>query len=169
MSVKTIRHHRRYVANLLHDYRPEQHYRGDMTIEETGVARLARLIRDARKALDWTQDDLAREAGVSRPTVQRYENGKSRYPGSDELRSIFLALRLDPRELPVILGLVTREEIGQPAAAPVRRFSSSTERIIALLEDPAVSEDERHALAALLEARGQALRAAGERGERKAG
>ncbi|MFI1194013.1 multiprotein-bridging factor 1 family protein [Micromonospora sp. NPDC020750] len=169
MTVETVGHHTRYVTNLLHDWGPDQHYRDDMPTEEPGVARLAQLIRDARETLGWTQEDLAREADVSRPTVQRYENGKSRIPEPDQIRRIFLALRLDPRELPVLLGLVTREEIDQPAPQPMRRFSSATERIIALLEDPAVSDAERHALAELLEARGHALRAAGERSDRKAG
>lgn len=167
MSVKTDRHHTGYVTNLLHDWGADQHYRDGMPIEETGVTRLAQLIRDARESLDWTQDDLAREAGVSRPTVQRYENGKIPHPEPNQLRRIFLALRLDPLELPVLLGLVTREEIGHPT--PPRRFSSTTERIIALLEDPSVSEEERHALAALLEARGHAQRAATKRTDRKAG
>lgn len=169
VAIETVGHHTGYVTNLIHDWGPDQHYRDGMPTEEPGVARLAQLIRDARETLGWTQDDLAREAGVSRPTVQRYENGKSRYPEPDQLRRIFLALRLDPRELPVLLGLVTREEIDQPAPQSVRRFSSTTERIIALLEDPAVSEGERHALAELLEARGHALRAASGRDARKAG
>ncbi len=33
-------------------------------------------IRDLRKALNWTQDDLARKLGVSRQTIISIENGR---------------------------------------------------------------------------------------------
>lgn len=32
-------------------------------------------IREARESLDWSQDKLASEAGVSRPTIARLETG----------------------------------------------------------------------------------------------
>lgn len=155
MTAELTAHHHRYVAGLLHDYGSDQHYRDDMTIEDTGARRLAQLIKAAREDLEWTQDDLAREARVSRPTVQRYETGKSRNPEHEHLRRIFLALKLDPRELPIALGLVTRDELATP---PARTVSSTTERVIDLLEDSAFSEEEKQALIHLLEARQQAQR-----------
>ena len=63
-----------------------------------------------------------------------------------------MALRLDPREIPVILGLVTRDEMGLPAE-PVRRLSATTEEIVKLFEDPDVSEEEKSAWVEVLRAR----------------
>jgi transcriptional regulator with XRE-family HTH domain len=163
-------HQIRYVAALLHDTGPDQHYRAGMPMEESAIRRLAHAIRTAREARGWTQPDLARESGVSRPTVQRYENAKIPSPEPDPVRRIFKALDLDPREIPVILGLVTRDEMGLPPVAPVRRFSATTEQLIELLEDPDVSDAEKLALVELLRARRRhpaAVRDLG--GSRKAG
>lgn len=160
-------HHYGYVTPLIHDTGLDQHYRAGMTVEDSAMKRLARAIRTAREGLDWTQDDLAREAGVSRPTIQRYENGKVQSPESDPVRRIFHALRLDPREIPVILGLVTRAEMELPDE-PARRLSPSTERLVELLEDPDVSDDEKEALGDLLRARHRARRGAPQ-APRKAG
>ncbi|MFI6228550.1 helix-turn-helix transcriptional regulator [Micromonospora echinospora] len=126
-----------------------------MPVEEPAVAGLAQLIRDAREALAWTQEDLARESGVSRPTIQRYETAKIRSPEPQQLRRIVLALGIDPREVPVALGMVTRDELKLPPqpVLPARRYSRSTEEIIELLEDPSVSDEEKQALASFLMAR----------------
>ena len=56
--------------------------------------RLAALIRRARKSRGWTQDDLAREAGVAPGTVGAIELAKKVRPGS--LRSVLDALALSP-------------------------------------------------------------------------
>ncbi|TDC25948.1 XRE family transcriptional regulator, partial [Micromonospora sp. 15K316] len=81
---------------------------------EGPLVRLAKLIRDARTELGWTQDELATASGVSRPTIQRYENAKTSTPEFELVRAIVVALNVDPREIPVALGLVTRDEMGLP-------------------------------------------------------
>lgn len=144
-------HHTRYVPALIHDSGVDQHYRAGMPVEESAVRRLAQAIKGARDKLDWTQDKLAEVAGVSRPTVQRYENAKSKYPEPEPVRRIFKALGLNPKEIPVILGLVTREEMGLPPE-PVRKLSATVEEIVALLEDPDVSEAEKLAWVEVLRA-----------------
>lgn len=165
------RHHIGYVTALLHDMHVDQHYRADMPVEEPGVIGLAQLIRAAREALDWTQERLARESGVSRPTVQRYEQAKIRTPEPRQVRQIILALGVDPREIPVALGMVTREELGLPPrpALPVRRYSDRTEELIGLLEDPSVSDEEKQALVALLTARSRSRESATRTARREAG
>jgi transcriptional regulator with XRE-family HTH domain len=100
--------------------------------------RFARVIREAREQRGWTQDDLAENADVSRPTVQRYEGGKTATPEPEKARQIFRALGLDPRLIPVLLGYVTAEEMGVDPIPP-RVFSRTTEDILAILEDPKVS------------------------------
>ncbi|MCW6003954.1 helix-turn-helix domain-containing protein [Micromonospora sp. CPCC 205371] len=102
-----------------------------------------RLIRTAREGLTWSQDDLAEKAGVGRATVQRYERGdlgKTGFPDPDATRKIFKALDLDPREVAVVFGFVSREEIGLPPE-PRRVFAPSIEEVISILEDPKVSDE----------------------------
>lgn len=100
-------------------------------------SRFADLIRTTREHRGWTQDDLADRAGVSRPTINRYEQGKTRTPDPDTARRIFAALQLDPRRIPVVLGYVTEDEMGLPPE-PARIFAPTTEDAIAVLEDPKV-------------------------------
>lgn len=162
------RHHGRYVATLIRDTALDQHYRAGMPVEESNIERLAQIIKAAREDLDWSQDGLAKESGVSRPTIQRYENAKSRNPDPEHLLQIFKALKLDRREIPVILGIVTREEMGMPPE-PVRILSRATQQIIDLLEDPAVSNAEKLAIVELLRARRGALPEVEPTERRKAG
>lgn len=143
-------HQGRCAPTLMHDTHTDQHYRLAMPAEESGEQLLANLIKDQREALDLTQGDLAKKAKVSRPTVQRAEYGKRVQP--EKLRSIFLALGLDPREIPVALGLVTRAEVGlTPEPAP--RYSRVTQEMIKLFEDRAVSDEEKEAVVTLLRSR----------------
>lgn len=119
---------------------------------ETPLMGLARLIREAREERGWTQDQLADASGVSRPTIQRYENAKSA-PELDKVRAVIIALNVDVREIPVALALVTREEMGlPPERARPRRFDATTEEILALLEDRRVSHGEKVALREMLRA-----------------
>lgn len=97
----------------------------------------AMVVREARKERGWNQAELAIAAGVSEPTIQRYETGKSGTPDGETARRVFKALGLDPRLIPVVLGYVTAEEMGLPAELP-RVFSPDVETVIRILEDPAV-------------------------------
>lgn len=121
--------------------------------DEPALARLGRLIREAREDRGWTQDELAKHAGVSRPTIQRYENAKSPAPEFDKVRALVVALDVDTREIPVVLGLVTREEMGlPPERVRGRHFDATTEQILAMLEDPRYTQAEKIALRELLRA-----------------
>lgn len=130
----------RRVPGVVRDIDPDQHYRVLMPVEESAIRRLAHLIKTTRESLGWTQDKLAEVSGVSRPTIQRYENVKTPNPEGPLVRQLFLALGINPLEAPVIFGLVTREEIGLPAE-PVRRHTPSVEEAIRILEDPDVPDE----------------------------
>lgn len=115
------------------------HYCVVMPTDEPGALRLGRLIRQARVDLGWTQKDLAEESGVSIETIKRYENGKIKSPESELVRNIVRALGIDVREVPVALGLVTREEMDLPPVQP-RRFDPEVEEAISILQDPLMSD-----------------------------
>ncbi|WP_328344937.1 helix-turn-helix domain-containing protein [Micromonospora sp. NBC_00421] len=113
-----------------------------MSAEEVGPARLGQLIREARRARRWTQRDLAEESGVSIETIKRYENGKTNSPEADLIRNIIRALNIPVVEIPIALGLVTRDELDPPPAPP-RQFDPLVEEAIAILRDPDMSETAR--------------------------
>jgi transcriptional regulator with XRE-family HTH domain len=130
-----------YVTGPIRDLVSDLHYHHGMTLEpdpdDEPLRRFANQIREAREYRGWSQDDLAERAGVSRPTINRYEQGKTRMPEVKTARAIFIALKLDPRRIPVLLGYVTEEEMGLPADA-ARMFHATTEEAITILEDPRV-------------------------------
>jgi transcriptional regulator with XRE-family HTH domain len=123
-----------------------------MSSDQHGAARLGELIRQTRQDRNWTQQDLAEESGVSVETIKRYENAKTKYPEPELIRKIFRSLKIDVREIPVALGLVSREEMGLPHTPP-RRFSPATERLINAFEGLSVSDEEKQAFLGLIEAR----------------
>lgn len=104
------------------------------TPAEDPRVRFARTVREGREERGWNQDQLADAAGVSRPTIQRWETAKTGTPDPENARRVFLALGLDPRYIPVVLGYVTAEEMGLPP----RVISPTAEEALAILEDPSV-------------------------------
>lgn len=102
----------------------------------------SQLIRAGRKKKAWTQEDLIEESGVSRSTILRWEAGKVERPDPEQVRAVFRALGLDPREAAVALGYLTREEIGL-SPEPPRVFDATVEEVIEILQDPNVSDAEK--------------------------
>lgn len=125
--------------------------------DDTPGARLARVLREARHRKGWTQDDLVAESGVSAPTIKRWELGTAERPDPELVRAVFHALDLDIREAPVILGFVTREEMGLPPEPP-RQFSGDIEEVIAILSSPKFSDAEKREWTAYLRYRAQQQR-----------
>jgi transcriptional regulator with XRE-family HTH domain len=125
------------------------------------------VIREARKQKRMSQQELADAAGVSEPTIQRWENGRTGTPDPENARRAFLALSLDPRLIPVILGYVTADEMGLPPEAP-RVFAPTVERAIAILEDPTIPSAAKAEWVEFLQFRAQSVSANGK-DERAAG
>ena len=64
----------------------------DIQIATTGAQ-----VRRARKAREWTTQQLADAAGVAQGTVTRIENGRKTRPGN--LKAVLDALELEPAHL----------------------------------------------------------------------
>ena len=109
---------------------------------ETPGQRFAAAIRAARVRLGMTQDDLAEEADIGRATLLRWEGGDVSRPEPEKVRRLFRILQLDPREAPVLLGFLTREEMGLPPEPP-RVFDVTTEEVIQILQDPNIPDEQK--------------------------
>lgn len=109
----------------------------------------ANLIRDGRRAKGWTQDRLVEESGVSRSTVLRWEAGDASRPDPDQVRAVFLALGMDPRQAAVALGYLTPEEIAPPSGG-THALNEEEQEILAILRDPQVPSTEKAPLVSYL-------------------
>ncbi|MGY4330224.1 DNA-binding XRE family transcriptional regulator [Bradyrhizobium sp. LB7.2] len=67
-------------------------------IQKRVRAALGRQVKDRRRALDLTQAELARQAGVRRAMVIEVERGEAN-PTLDSLVRIAVALKIEPAEL----------------------------------------------------------------------
>ncbi len=82
------------------------------------LAELGQNIARARKTEGMTQDQLAKRAGVSRPTIALLENGRATEIGYSKLARIFavlgLELRLQPKatQRPTLDDLLKEESDG---------------------------------------------------------
>lgn len=63
-------------------------------MDERQAAQIGAQIRQARKAREWTQEQLAEQAGVAKKTVTAMENGRNVRPGN--LRAVLDALGIPP-------------------------------------------------------------------------
>ncbi len=106
------------------------------------------------------------ESGIGRATLLRWEAGDVSRPEPEKVRKVFRALGIDPREAPVLLGFVTREEMGLPAEPP-RLFGATVEEVITILEDPDVPEHQKREWVEYLRFRTQ--RGHERRGHRRVG
>jgi transcriptional regulator with XRE-family HTH domain len=132
------------VSGLMHDrYARRVAAQPDSPSSSEPRPEFSQVVKDAREQRGWNQDQLAEAAGVSRPTIQRWESAKTGAPDPENARKVFLALGLDPRLIPVILGYVTPEEMGLPPQVP-RVFAPTVEQAIRILEDPAVPAAAKH-------------------------
>jgi transcriptional regulator with XRE-family HTH domain len=66
-----------------------------------GLADIGRRVASTRKQNRLTQLELARKAGVSRPTIDLLENGRAREIGYSKLTRILAVLGLEFRLQPV--------------------------------------------------------------------
>ncbi len=85
------------------------------------------LIATARRARNWSQEDLERESGVSRGSISRWERGIADRPEPENVRAVCRALGIDPRRAAVALGYLTADEV-DPS-----RLDPEVEEILQLL------------------------------------
>ncbi len=74
----------------------------------------AKLIRDGRLAKGWTQDQLIAESDITKSTLVRWENGRAERPEPDVVRSVCIALGIDPRRAALALGYLQPEDLTDP-------------------------------------------------------
>jgi transcriptional regulator with XRE-family HTH domain len=81
---------------------------------------LGALLRDHRKALGWTQAELAERAGISERSVSDLERGLSRRPHPDTLQRLAEALALTPDQAEALVSAARRwpSERPMPAQTP---------------------------------------------------
>ncbi len=56
-------------------------------------------LRAARAALDMSQEELAKAAGISKDSIVKYESGDGYTPGADKIIAICRVVRKSPNEL----------------------------------------------------------------------
>lgn len=56
-------------------------------------------LRAARAALDMSQEDFAKEVGVSKDAIVKYESGEGYTPGADKIIAICRVCGKSPNEL----------------------------------------------------------------------
>jgi transcriptional regulator with XRE-family HTH domain len=96
-----------------------------MTAMDTDWTRLSNAIRDARNALQMTQDDLARHAGISVATIKNLEGGRGFVRWPKTMGKVELAL--DKPE-----GWARAQALGQGdapprARSPIRRLPAGVQ------------------------------------------
>lgn len=141
-----------YVAPSGHHGRHGSRYRVRMHDTTDGLEEsreLATLLRERRAIMQLTQQEVADRAGISRQTYNKYESGKTPNPKPGELRAVCRALELDPREIPVALGFVTREEIGLPPQEPP--LPRSLVRVVSLLRAEQVPQQHKDQLLKIID------------------
>lgn len=97
----------------------------------------ADLIANARKAKNWSQDQLSTTSGVDRSTISRWERRLTDKPEPEHVRAVCLALDIDPRQAAVSLGYLTPDEI-----QPLKPLPHRLRTILDILQDPRLTPDE---------------------------
>ena len=147
-------------------------------MEAVGRREIGRIIRFYRGRHGYTQEQLARKAGIAPTSVVRLEKGEVERPHVSTLVKVADALGVDPKELTSFLGRIQDEERPEPGEAPFTAFYEHTEDgwwVVSVPEIPgAVSQGRtleearemiRDAVTMLLEVRREdAEREAGEAG-----
>ena len=108
-----------------------------------GAQTFANLIRTAREAKGWSQEQLEQATGtggahVSVSTISRWERGQAGRPEPEHVRKVCKALGIDPRRAAVALGYLTEDEIGPPLP-----LDPKVKAVLDMIEDPALPAAER--------------------------
>ncbi len=107
-------------------------------------------IREGRRKKGLSQEELESQSAVSRSTLSRWERNQLADPPTPEhVRKVCAILGLDPIRAAVLLGYLKPEEVEttRPHLPP------DIEEMLAALQDPALSDQERAELRAYLKVR----------------
>jgi transcriptional regulator with XRE-family HTH domain len=114
------------------DYRKNNYH----WVMDDSALTFGQLIARARNHKGWTQDDLARNSGISRPTISRWERDAMTGTAEPEtVRALCVALDIDPRQAAVSLGYLTVEEI-----QPTKPLPAQMQKVLEVLQDPRISD-----------------------------
>lgn len=91
---------------------------------------VGQIIKDRRKELDLTQDEVAAKVGVSGATVARWESGEIRNMRRDRIYKLSQILQLSPAE---IMGF-TETELRSFEEGDLLAYSSTDAGAVELLE-----------------------------------
>src|SRR5437773_6031914 len=77
---------------------------------------LANRLKELRRALAWTQQDLSRESGLSRSYISRLEMGDIALPSSEKLKALATALGTTSDDLLLAAGFLDdrQDTVGLP-------------------------------------------------------
>jgi transcriptional regulator with XRE-family HTH domain len=79
-----------------------------------------RQLKAARALLGWSQSDLARESGVSLPTIGRLEMNDGELGGDDDTRAKLIRA-IDRARVPDAAGVIFIEENGEGPGVRLRK------------------------------------------------
>lgn len=74
------------------------------------ASQLGRRIRELRKYSNWSQEELAKRSGLTRPHVSKLERAAIQAPSAETLTRLANAFQVDPDELLAAAGLVSPKD-----------------------------------------------------------
>ena len=86
------------------------------------MADLGKVIRDRRKELDLTLDEVGEAVGVGKSTVLKWENGSIKNIGSDKVGKLANILQMDP------MVLISLGDLGERMAAITQQINERMEK-----------------------------------------
>lgn len=95
---------------------------------------LGRIIKERRKELGLTQEELAEKTGTSQPYISELEKGKKDNPTVATLTKLAEVLKINLEELS--LAIANRKERMKLIVNSNARYSKETEELIESLEEP---------------------------------
>ena len=86
------------------------------------MADLGKVIRDRRKELDLTLEEVGEAVGVGKSTVLKWENGSIKNIGSDKVGKLANILQMDP------MVLISLGDLGERMAAITQQINERMEK-----------------------------------------
>lgn len=109
------------------------------------MADLGKVIRDRRKELDLTLEEVGEAVGVGKSTVLKWENGSIKNIGSDKVGKLANILQMDP------MVLISLGDLGERMAAITQQINARMEKYNSMVPSdwaigPQISEEDKERL-----------------------